>query len=54
MLSCREVEAERIEDKNVVATSWIEYPGAGMEANDTVMVAKDYEEILRLIVEVTS
>jgi hypothetical protein len=25
-----------------------------MEANDTVMVAKDYEEILRLIVEVTS
>jgi hypothetical protein len=25
-----------------------------MEANDTVTVAKDYEEILRLIVEVTS
>jgi hypothetical protein len=25
-----------------------------MEANDTVMVAKDYEEMLRLIAEVTS
>ena len=41
MLSCREVEAERIEDKNVVATSWIEYPGAGMLANETVMTGKN-------------
>lgn len=37
MLASSEFDADWIEERNVVATSWMEYPGAGIEAKEMVI-----------------